>query len=171
MAENDQAQDNEAGKKGKLKTIIFVVLAILLAAGLSVGATLFFLDSGDETASDEEHAQPSEEVQPEQQPAIYLKFQKPLIVTLNTQGRQRYMQVSLALVARDPEAEKAFEVHRPLLRSRLLTLLGQQDFMSVQTDQGRRQLQDAILARVNEVLEQEGEPKVEKVLFTNFVLQ
>jgi len=48
----------KTGGKGKLKLIILIVVALLLAVGLSVGATLFFLGK-DKGAEDEAAAEES----------------------------------------------------------------------------------------------------------------
>jgi flagellar FliL protein len=43
--------------------------------------------------------------------------------------------------------------------------------MQLQTPEGRQTLADSMLQTVNQVLEQEGEPAIDRVLFRNFVVQ
>lgn len=65
----------------------------------------------------------------------------------------------------------AAELHRPLIRSQLVSLLGNSDFMELQTPEGRTALADRMLQTVNQVLEEEGEAPLTRVLFRNFVVQ
>lgn len=170
MAENSAAEEAPA-KKGKLKLIIMLVLVIVLAIVLSVVGTLWFLGgslpgmAGDDDPSAEE---PAEEVFV---PSTYVELDKALVTTVQAVGRQRYAQVHLSLEAKDPQALAAAELHMPLIRSQLVTVLGSSQFNELQTPEGRRALAEQMSSTVNQVLEQEGEPAIERVLFRNFVVQ
>ena len=74
-------------------------------------------------------------------------------------------------VAAVTAALAAADVHMPLIRSQLVMVLGSSDFMQLQTPEGRQTLADSMLQTVNQVLEQEGEPAIDRVLFRNFVVQ
>ena len=52
-----------------------------------------------------------------------------------------------------------------------MTVLGSSNFNELQTPEGRSGLVDRMLTTVNQVLEQEGEPAIKRVLFRNFVVQ
>jgi flagellar FliL protein len=106
----------------------------------------------------------------------------PFIVTVidkpdageSEQGRntkQHHMQIFAALQSRDKASLAAAETHSPLLRSRLRTLFGSQDFSEMQSLDGKQQLAAEAAKTVNTVLSGEGAPPIERVLFTNFVLQ
>ncbi len=166
MAENNTAQ--APAKKGKLKAIIALVVIILLAVGLSVAGTLWFLNGslpGMGEASEPESSTPTFV------PSSYTDIEKPLVTTVQAQGRQRYAQVHVSLEAKDPAALAAADVHMPLIRSQLVMLLGGSDFTELQTPGGRTALAEEMLESVNQVLAQEGEPAIERVLFRNFVVQ
>ncbi|WP_443191360.1 flagellar basal body-associated protein FliL [Pseudomonas indica] len=163
------AGDAPAGK-GKLKLIIIVVVALLLAVGASVGGTWFFLSRGDKP-KEEAHAA-AESATPVKQPAIYEQLAPAFVVNFNHKGRQRYMQVSVALMARDQAALDALKVHMPVLRNRLVMLFSSQDFEAMMTPVGKEMLRQQATASVQELAEKEtGKLTVEQVLFTNFVLQ
>ena len=67
---------------------------------------------------------------------------------------------------------KALELHAPLIRGRLVALLGEQDFAALRTEAGKVALRERILATLQDVLRSEtGSPGVEQVFFTEFVLQ
>ncbi|WP_404361821.1 flagellar basal body-associated protein FliL [Marinobacter sp.] len=163
MAENTEAAPT-AGKS-RLKLIILVVVVIILAVGLSIAGTLWFL--GNSSGAEE----PAEAEPVVFQANQYYVMSKPLVSTVQAEGRQRYAQVYIAFTSPDPEALAAVETHLPLIRSQLLAVLGSRTFTGLQTPEGRDELIAEMLATVNQTLEGEGEPPVEKVLFRNFVLQ
>ncbi|MET1078183.1 MAG: flagellar basal body-associated protein FliL [Pseudomonas sp.] len=160
--------------KGKLKLIILVVVALLVVVGLSIGGTWFLLNKGDAKHADkDEKAEAAEAVAPVgKQAAIYEPLTPAFVVNFNYQGRQRYMQVSIALMARDQAALDGLKVHMPLLRNRLVMLLSSQDFEALITPVGKEMLRQQATAAVQELAQKEtGKLAVEQVLFTNLVLQ
>ena len=148
MAENNAPPEAPA-KKGKLKLILMLTVVIVLAVGLSVVGTMWFLGGGIPGMADAEQED----------------------TTVQAEGRQRYAQVYLAFEAQDPAALAAANQHMPLLRSKLIGVLGGRDFNELQTPEGRKALADDMLATVNSALEQEGESPLLAVLFRNFVVQ
>lgn len=169
MAE-DNAPKAVPSKKGKLKLIILLVLVVILAVGLSVVGTLWFLGGGIPgiTSGDDEEVAEHVDVFV---PSTYTLLDKALVTTVQAEGRQRYAQAYLAFEANDPEALAAASQHMPLLRSRLISVLGDRSFENLQTPEGRQALADDMLGAVNSALEQEGEPPLLRVLFRNFVVQ
>lgn len=169
MAENNESQAAPA-KKGKLKLIIMLVVVVILAIVLSVVGTLWFLGGG-LPGMDGERAETTETGEAAFVPSSYHILDKAVVTTVQAEGRQRYAQAYLALESTDPRALEAAMLHMPLIRSQLVTVLGSSDFNDLQTPAGREGLADRMLAKVNQVLEQEGEPAVKRVLFRNFVVQ
>lgn len=162
----------EAGSKppGKLKLIIAIVLALLVAVGLSVGGTWFFLSK----SSSQEQAAPesAEHAAPTKQPAIYEELTPAFVVNFTQNGRARYMQVSVALMTRDQAGLDALKVHMPVLRNNLVMLFSSQDFATLITPVGKEMLRQQATASVQQLAEKEtGKVTVEQVLFTNLVLQ
>ncbi len=167
------AEDNTPAqappRKGKLKLIIILTLLVLLAIGLSVLGTLWFMGA-DIPGLSSDAAQP-EETEEVFVPSGYTVLDKALVTTLEAEGRPRYAQVYVALEAKDQEALAAASLHMPLVRSQLLGVLAGSDFMELQTPEGREKLAEQMLVAANAVLEQEGEPPLQRVLFRNFVVQ
>ncbi len=167
MADDDKAQEDNQEEEGKSKKgIIMIALVVLVAIGASVGVTIFLL--GDSSPPAEEAAQ-EEEVP--QGPAVYHEIKPPFLVTFNVGGRQRYMQIHVAVSSRDSNAFSAVEHHLPLIRSKIINLYSGIDFEAVQTDAGKQALREDTVKAINEVLEAEGASLIENVFFTNFVLQ
>ncbi len=164
---------DEKPGKGNLKIIILIVVGLLLAVGISVGATLFFLgkDKGGEDKKAGE-SEPVQETVPTKQPAIYESIAPAFIVNFKQKGRQRYMQVSVALMARSQAELDAFKVHMPLIRNRLVMLFSAQDFNNLMTPVGKELMRQQATSAVRELAQKEtGKTVVEQVLFTNIVLQ
>ena len=170
MAENN-GSDAAPAKKGKLKLIILLVVMIILAIALSVAGTLWFLGDKLTTPGSGEDSATGAAAEEIFVPSTYLDLEKPLVTTVQSEGRQRYAQVHVSLEASDPEALAAARMHLPLIRSRLVMVLGNSQFAGLQTPEGRRALADTMLEAVNQVLDQEGQPAVTRVLFRNFVVQ
>lgn len=154
------------GKGGKLKTIIIAVLAVLLAVGVSVAGTLWFLgeasfggSSGDSQEQSEAHT-----------PASYFELEDPLVVSVSG-DQQRYLQLNLAFVMRGDDVSAALERHRATVRSRLRGVLQEQSFEQLRTREGKQALLEDMRDAVNGVLEAENASTIERVLFTNFVMQ
>jgi flagellar FliL protein len=174
QAPQPPAEGDKPAGKSKLKLIILIGVALLLAIGLSVGATLFFLGKSDSKAEEEVAAEEgaAEPAVPVKKPAIYEVIAPAFIVNFNHQGRQRYMQVSVALMARDQAELDALKVHMPVLRNRLVMLFSGQDFAALITPVGKEMLRQQATTTVQELAQKEtGKMVVEQVLFTNLVLQ
>jgi flagellar FliL protein len=179
MAKKEEAKapaadaDGKPAGKSKLKLIVLIVVGLLLAIGLSVGATLFFL-KGDkkEEAKSEEHAKTEDAGKPVKKLAIYEVLAPAFVVNYNFKGRQRYMQVSVALMGRDKAEMDALHEHMPVLRNNLVMLFSGQDFEALSTPVGKEMLRQQTTASVQALAQKEtGKMAVEQVLFTNIVLQ
>lgn len=161
----------EGSGGGKLKLIIFIVLGLLLVAGGSVGVTWFLLkDAGG--AVKEESAPAAEPAVPVRQEALYEVLTPAFVVNFKYEGKAHYMQVSVALMGRDPLAMGSLKEHMPLLRNRLVTLFSSQDFGTLITPAGKEILRQQATIAVQELAQKElGKVVIEQVLFTGFVLQ
>lgn len=181
------AEENapESQKKGKLKTLIMMGVAVIIAIALSVAATLFFLGGSAEKADVADEDAEAGEVH--QDNASYYSFEDPFIVTLADE-RQRYLQVHLAVVMRDQDIRDQLKRHAPTLRSRIQTLLASQTFSELRQEDARETLRASLAGIINQVMreetpaapeegaEEEGAEKesfsgIEQVLYTNFVMQ
>ena len=135
-----------------------------------MGGTLYFMSKGDDLEGSK--TQEAATTVSGKQPAIYEVLMPAFVVNFNHKGRQRYMQVSIALMSRDQAALDALKVHMPLLRNRLVMLLSSQDFEALKTLVGKEMLRQQATASVQELAQKEiGKLAIEQVLFTNFVLQ
>lgn len=171
MAEKTARNAAEATSDSKVPTrdrkkllLIGLLVVVLLGAGIGLGF-LF----GNRSAAPES---PAADVSSARQPAIYVSLGDTFLVMLSHQGRQHYCKAALSALVRDQEVVEQLKVHAPLIRGRLNSLIGEQDFAVLRTDEGRQTLRSRILATVQEILQREmGRPGVEQVFFTELVLQ
>lgn len=181
MAEQkQQGGDNKAeaalgNKRKKLLLMGGVIAVLLLVCGAGTWAALHFLDDkklGDKKPQAETaQGEGAEAAAPAAKPALYLQLDPNFLANYNVNGRQRYLQVALTVMTRDPAALDALREHMPLVRNRLVMLLSGETFEQLQTDEGRVQLQQKLLAAIREILQQEtGKADIEQVLFTHFVM-
>ena len=159
MAEVEQA---DAEEKKKSPLVLFIVVGIVLVAA-SIGGTVFFMSSGGDEEVVEETVDPA---------AIYFAINPKFQTNYEVNGRQRLFQLAVSLVTREQDVINALATHAPTIKSRLVILLSGQKFDALQTPEGREALRSECLAAVQEILNNEiGKPGVEKVLFTDFVMQ
>ncbi|PQP06556.1 MULTISPECIES: flagellar basal body-associated protein FliL [Pseudomonas] len=162
-----EAVVRDPATKGKIKLIIVIVVALLLAIGLSVGATWFFMHS-----AQSKPAAAAETAVAGKQPAIFEPMAPAFVANYTQNGRQRYMQVSITMLGRNQADLEALKVHMPVIRNNLVMLFSAQDFATLATPVGQEMLRQKATASVQEVAQKElGKVVIEQLLFTNFVLQ
>lgn len=155
----------DGGQTGRRKTLI----AVAALAGLALAGVLAWvlLTGGEEPEADAGSAAQTPATQ-----AIYSSLGEKFVVTLQQGQRQRYLQTELTVMARKQKVIDDLAQHAPLVRARVVEVLGAQDFDTLRTDSGKLALRDELLASVQQILVQEtGEPGVEQIFYTDFVLQ
>lgn len=181
MADDDKiaAEGEEAPKSGKGKLLLFIILGIVLIA-LSVGGTLLAVkmlapEAEPEIVLDADGNPINPEAALEEvvkSPAIYFPIKPPIIVNYQARGRQRFLQAEISLMSRDSEVISAVELHMPKIRNSLILLFSGQVYEEMQTDEGKEILRQEVLTELRSIMQQEiGKEGIEKVLFTNLVMQ
>ena len=75
-------------------------------------------------------------------------------------------------MARDQLVIDAVNTHAPVIRSAIVNLLADEDFMVLQTDAGKQALREKMRAAIDSTLQKEANLSgVEAVLFNSFVMQ
>ena len=158
-AEDDAAA---AGKKKKLLIIGGAAVAVLVLAGV-----LAFVFLGGK--KDAEPVEATVEAPP---PTLYVPLGEKFTITLSAKDRAHYFVVSISAMTHETPAVEDLEVHAPLIRARLVGMLGGRDFDALRTEEGKEALRTDVLKTIQDVLQTEtGKPGVEQVYFTEFVLQ
>ncbi len=155
------------GSKGRGKLLIIggIVLAVL---GIGAGAAFYFLRAAPTEAAADETAAAT----PAHAVAIYLNLRPDFIVNSTAVGQRRYLQTNVVVMARDQLVIDAVNTHAPVIRSAIINLLADQDFMVLQTDAGKQALREQMRTAIDTTLKKEANLSgVESVLFNSFVMQ
>ncbi len=170
MAEEQATEEEEAPKKGGMKTIVMYGGILLVAVGASIGGTLFFLGGGEEAAPDAEAAAPPPIAATK---ALYHNLRPPFVVNFLAGDKPRYLQADLTVLSRNEDVIDSVITHTPLVRARIIDFVAGQDYLDLQTTDGKEAMRAGLVNTINTVLtEQEGAGmKIESVLYSNFVMQ
>ena len=160
---------DEEEKKSKLLLVGGLIIGFIVVAALAVGGTLFFLDK--KPSADAEVAASSSSPKAKASNAVYYSFPDAFTVPLvSSDRRQRFMQVSLAIKTQNQNIVAVVEKHMPLLKNNLNRLFTRQDYQTLQTPEGKLQLQINAFEIVQEVMNLE-QVQIDEVLITDFVMQ
>lgn len=136
---------------------------------------------GDATKKDGEgekgkegEATAEEEANPDGSPkvAVYLDFEQPFIVNFQDQDQMRYLQITVSVMATDPETIASVKHHMPLIRNNLVMLFSGQTRDTIGTREGKEKIRTDAQAEVQKLLkEQTGKSGIKSLYFTSFVMQ
>ncbi|MGD8120605.1 flagellar basal body-associated protein FliL [Vibrio sp. TRT 2004] len=154
--------------KGKGKLIIIIIAAVVLLAG--GGGAAFFLMGSDDSAETAQTTQP--QVAAPVDPVAYVNIPQPFLFNVTGDKKDRLVQIKVQLMVRGSENENLARYHSPLIESSLLSTFASATVEQLRTANGRIELRekatDDIKASLNRAV---GQPVIERVLFTDFVMQ
>jgi len=157
----------EEAPKGKKKLLIIIIAAVLLLGG--GGAAFFFMGSGDSSDSDQQN---SMESATPAEPVSYVNIAQPFVFNVSGDTRNRVVQIKVQLMVRGSENDNLARYHSPLVESTLLATFASATVEQLRSANGRIELRDKatddIKAALTKVV---GQPVIERVLFTDFVMQ
>lgn len=189
MAEEKDAPDPEEGGEGKTKEskpkkglnkklLIIIIAAALVLTGAGVGA--FLLLGGKGKKADTEHAEPAAGADHGAKDAkggdahgggggggkSNLVAFEPFILNLAEQGR--FLKMTMQLELASPGFQAMITDKSPQLRDTIITLVSSKSIESLTSPEGKMQLKDELLLRVNMAI---GKDAVKSIYFTEFVMQ
>lgn len=185
--EDDLELDTESskGKSGLVKIIIIVVVALVLLGG-TIGATLYFagvFDSGDEEQMSEEmddadgksgdkKAASKDKKAKDTSIVIYHQFEPAFVVNFEDNNVVRFLQVGMSAMTHDQSVIDELNKHDPAIRNNLVLLFSSQTYQDLSTREGKEGLRKKALKEIQDILkENTGDPGVEQIYFTSFVIQ
>ncbi|KQA23241.1 flagellar basal body-associated protein FliL [Vibrio metoecus] len=167
MAEEEQVAD---APKGKKKLLIIIIAAVVLLAG-GGGAAFFMMGSGGEEAAAQAEQKTEQAVTPAD-PVSYVNIAQPFVFNVTGDAKDRMVQIKVQLMVRGSENENLARYHSPLVESTLLATFASATVEQLRTPNGRIELRDKATEDIKAALNQAvGKPIIEKVLFTDFVMQ
>jgi len=167
MAEEMDDQQEIQPKRSFLKFIILGVMVVVLGAGGYVGWNHF---KGYKNENIKETQTTTSTANKKNDEAKIVFPLESFIVNLADKAGlgKRYLKVTLALEVRDEEKKKIVEGYTVELRDTILLLLSSQSFSEISTMEGKLELKQALLSRINHAL---GGGVVQRLYFTEFVVQ
>jgi len=158
--DSDKAKPKAKGGLGKW---LLVLLVLLLAGGGAVGGAFYFLLDGDSSEGGQAAKPP---------PLIYHELQPELLGNIEGAGRVRFVQVGVVLATRDRAVLDVVNQHMPVIRNDLLMLLSSKTYDVLITTEGKEATRQEMLEAIRTVVQAHtGEPGIESIYFTAFVMQ
>lgn len=162
------AEEQPEAEAPKSKKMLIIIIAVVVLLAVGGGAAFFLMGSSDD---EEEMAQEQTSITVVQ-PASYVNIAQPFLFNVSSGKRDRLVQIKVQLMVRGAENEQLAKHHSPLIESTLLATFGVATMEQLRTPLGRTQLRDQATEDIKSALtELVGQPVIEKVLFTDFVMQ
>jgi flagellar FliL protein len=154
------AEAAEPKKSGK-KTLLLVVVVVLLVAAGGGGAAWYFLMG--------RTPEPAKAAKAEEAKPIFLTMDQ---FTVNLQGDNRYLAVSMDLKVANEKVSDALKLHMPEVRNGMNMVLSSKHAEDVATTEGKQKLAEELRAAANKPLGlADPNQGVTGVYFTSFVIQ
>ena len=178
MAKEEVEETKPPKKKPWLLIVIISFLVLSLIGGVVM--SMMFLNNSATKSSTEQSgetetavAQDEDKTDEKAKPAIYIPLDPPFVVNFEGgSSRVRFLQVTVEVMTRHPEVKELVEKHSPVIRNNLVLLFSSQTYEGVSTLAGKGRLREEALHAVQKILEDEtGDPGVEALYFTSFVMQ
>ncbi|WP_299686185.1 flagellar basal body-associated protein FliL [uncultured Vibrio sp.] len=153
-------------KKSKILIIIIAVVVLLFGVG---GALFFFLGSND--GPSEPSSQPETAVVAADT-VMYVNIPQPFLFNVTGDKKERLVQIKVQLMVRDSKNGDLARYHSPLAESTLLATFASATVEQLRSPTGRVELRDKATEDIKVTFGKVvGQPVIEKVLFTDFVIQ
>lgn len=169
-AKKEETEKKEAPKRKPM--LLWAVIGLLTVAGMGGGAAFFFLGGSSKEKAGAEAKTPQADQGHVEKDAGRGKGNifdlEPFVVNLADPQEIRYLKVTMKLDLTSAAISKEAEERLPEIRDSLLMLLSSKDWAGIQTLDGKMQLRDEIIQRLNTILKG---PKIKTVYFTEFVAQ
>ena len=171
MAEETEAALKEGKGGSSMKIVLVMIVGGVLLVAVSIGGVFFAMNhfgmlggggnNNQQTVDKHAHA-----------PAIYFPLEPAFVVNFKDRGRTRFLQVTMEVMARDPQIIEDIKTHMPLIRNNILLLLSNQEAEKLHSSEGKEEIRKAVLEEMIAILAEEtGRVKVEGLYFTSFVTQ
>lgn len=174
----EQETETTPPKKGKLGTILMLVAFGVLLMMAGGGATYFLLkgqiatlvQAQGQAAGGEGQEAAAQDGAPSAEGNFLgaLYEMEPLIVNLEGSKGKRYLKVKMSLELNKDSAMKEIEARLPQIRDAILLMISGKEFTDVATVEGKLALRDALITRINGLLETGF---IKRIYFQEFVVQ
>ncbi len=158
----ENVEISAAPKKSKKKLLLLGAILILLLGG--GGAAWYIVGSSGGAPASEKPEPPK--------PPVYLPMDQFTVNLQPGDAGDQYLQIAFTLQVDSSEQVEMLKTYMPLIRSRLLMLLSSKKASEISTAEGKKKLQEEIVAQVKLPFTPQSAPAaVSGVFFTSFVIQ
>jgi flagellar protein FliL len=157
-----------APKRSGFKLLLMITLLLLVGGG---GTAAYFMLVP--PAKDAKKAAAEQQAEHLKSPPIFVALDPPFVVNFEAEQLVRFLQVTVQVMSRDAVTVDILKANDPIVRNDLLLLLGNQDYATISSREGKEKLRLASLDTVRKVVTAAGGKAelVEAVYFTSFVMQ
>ncbi|MFA0086121.1 flagellar basal body-associated protein FliL [Vibrio sp. 10N.261.51.F12] len=164
MPEDIQEQPNSK------KKLLIIIIAALLVLLIACGAAYWFFSSESKATQTSSTQNSAQTVVVD--PISYVNIAQPFVFNVAGTKRDRMVQIKAQLMVRGLDNEELARYHSPLIESTLLSTFASASVDQLRSSNGRVELRDQATADIQSSLSQVvGKPVIERVLFTDFVIQ
>ena len=172
----DEKAENEPPKKAKgglLPIINFVLLLILLGIGGFIAWKMMSMEQAGAPDTQQDVAQHQEVEMPEAEdedpdaPPVFLDL-ADITINLADTDVSRFLRAKIKLELRNEDVRPRVEQHMVEINDMVLTLLSSKTFAEIRTPQGKYDLKEDLVYRINRLV---GGKPVKNMYFTDFVSQ
>ncbi|SHM27248.1 flagellar basal body-associated protein FliL [Vreelandella subglaciescola] len=157
-----------AESSGGSKKLLWIMVVLVLLSSIGAAAAIYMVMSQDKNAGGNAAAQ---EVAVRQTP-IFLKVEPFTVNLAGDRTGSRLLYTGITLRVGDEQSKEILAEHMPQVRSRLLLLLSNKQASELATPDGKEQLSQSIIARLNKPFaENQPDLDLREVLFTEFIVQ
>lgn len=162
--ENIDGQEAVKEKKSLFKWIVLAGILIVLVISGFIGWNLYTKNNEKTTEISEAKSKKEKEVIP-----VVFPLRSFIVNLMDKRGiGKKYLKLTMELEVSAEEDKKRVERHIPQLSDTILLLLSSQSVKEINTMEGKIELKQTLLARMNRIL---GKGTVHKIYFTEFVVQ
>jgi len=157
-----------AEKSGGSKKLLWIMVILVLLSSAGAAAAIYMvMDQRDDGSEDAEMQQAMERQTP-----IFMQIEPFTVNLADDSYGSRLLYTGVTLRVGNEESKAILEEHMPQVRSRLLMLLSGKQADELTSSEGKQQLAQAIVDRLNVPLTENQPPlDLREVLFTEFIVQ
>ncbi len=168
--ENDDSQVQEEKKKSSISLIQIIIIVLLLAVLGLGGFIAWKLINLDIPVAQNEQQLAQEDI-PKEGPGILIDMDN-ITVNLADEEESRFLRVKMKLEVENDESKLKIDTYKVQIKDLIITLLSSKRFDDVRTPQGKYNLKEQLVYRINELIN--GKPSdgpVKNMFFSDFVAQ
>ena len=112
---------------------------------------------------------PENPFKPKEEKSIICPLDSFIVNLMDKAGMgKRYLKVTMKLEVGSKNDQDLLDEHTPQIRDTVLLLLSSLTFKEINSMEGKLDLKQSLISRINQVL---GEDRVKKIYFSEFVVQ